>query len=303
MNKFFKRNDDGAFDSPIAMIAFFSISLVFSSVVISWMLINAYGVSVVGMEFPNFGTNVNYDLKTTSSIPISQTGGWSQETGVGYVSSSNNEYLFFNNILPTGTGEITNTYIINNTAQSDYSIVLSYSDTWGAEEVLVSGDGFYLKSSNLLDAITDNYIEQYSYSDANKVINAKIKTVYNPNNFRSGEDYLKFYLNDNLIFVTDGSKAQGGKEGLLSGNVYWAGVGSKDSNGLTVSSFSASSDKSTQGITSLLSSIQLWVTAILTLVVWNVDPQYLPWELNLLLVKSQAFCIGLGVFFWARGTS
>lgn len=299
-----KNNENGL--TAIGAITFFSISVVFSSIVISWMLLNAYGVSVSGVTFPEFSGIVNYDLAHSDvSDNIEMTDNWNYTSGKGKTAETENSYIYFTGAKPNQNGAFVNTYSLINENKKDYSIVLS-ADSFNTIEVIVEQDGFHIpRNGGILNYIWGDDLYFYPYDGANQAVNVNIKTVYNPNAiFENTEigNYLDFYFNDVLLFSLD-STYNHESTGLSQLDKKYSGVGSKNNIGLVVNTFSATNDRADNNVLSLLESLQLWAKLLFQLLVWNVNPTYLPWELNILMIKSQVFCIGVGIMFWARGAA
>lgn len=293
------------------IIIFFSISLLFTSVVVSWMLFNAYGIeSVSPINLQNFESDSVIDFKTSDGSGDNNlmllSGNWPYTEGIGRTSDSYDSYLLFNNAGAANAGAHTNTYRINNSNQLDYSIVLSYSSV-RVQEVIVSGDGFHVVDGLPSDLFADwfnNEVFFYPYPNANQLTDVEIKTVFNPalgsGAIDTGDsiNVLDFYLNGQILFTFDGSV---GSQMEPIVKAYYGGVGSKNNIGLTIESFNTVARPSAQNVLDIAQMGISYISTILSMVLWNIPAQYFPWELNLLLIKSQAFCVGVGVWFWIRG--
>jgi hypothetical protein len=142
----------------------------------------------------------------------------------------------------------------------------------------------------------DNF---YPYPNANKLVNPKIKTVYTSVPTPSYPDYLKFYINDNLAFTVTSGTIYGNLD-ILPIKQYYGGVHAY-SIGTVLSYFKNTVKLSSQGTVDLLSQAATFVSTLLAIVVWNVDPIYLPWELNIIFIKTQLFGLIACAIAYARG--
>ena len=112
---------------------------------------------------------------------------------------------------------------------------------------------------------------------------------------------LKFYWNGALMFTQTGIL----HDFLNPANLfttYYAGVSSSTS-GFTIESMSvgAFSLGNTGDGSGILESLAGFFSVIMTIVLWNVNPQFLPWELNLLFIKTQLAGIVICIIIIIRG--
>lgn len=291
------------------IIIFFTASLVFTSIVVSWVLLNAYGVQVAALDFPELKETNTVDLASANSEYIDTLGGEWTINGSKRYATTENSYILFKYAQDNGEGFFTNTYTIDNSAQKDYSIILSYSNA-RTQKILVDNAGFHLIQN---DFITDRFgsdLYTFPYEGANQLSRPTIKTVYNPvvsavDSSLGDTPFCDFYLNGNLLFSISHDNNLIGTPMDNLFDVSYGGVGSEDNPHLGVESYNTEiKDSSLFGVdTGLNIPLQVlsYASVLLKLVVWNVDTAYLPWEINLLLIKSQVFFVGIGVFFWMRG--
>jgi hypothetical protein len=281
------------------IIIFFTISLLFTSLVTSWILLQAYGVTIAGLPFVIPSNTESITLSDTSQFIGS---GWSY-VGNQQVSTNTNSYLLAKktNYLNT-LGSYDNSYTINNPNKLDYSIVLSYSPV-RTQEVYVTNDGFTVLEHTIgvSDLLGDRTIYFYPYQGANQITNAQISTSFNTGNLISnnGEPVLDFkFSGQDLFQVTQGDNGGFNTQTQTITDVYYGGVGSKNNIGLGVSSFSATGD--TSNVSNGVSDLWNFAIVLFKLLGWGIEPQYLPVELNLILIKSQEFAIGIGIvgLFW-----
>ena len=287
--------------SPAQIVIFFTISLLFTSLVTSWILLQAYGVTIAGLPIELLSGNTQTDFTSGANTQGSKeiSGNWVYSSGIGRTADSADSYFVFNKLKANNEGKYINSYVVNNSNKKDYSIIVSYS--WQrTQEVIVSQDGFHLieHTTGLSNLVGDREIYFYPYPNANQETNPNIKTVYNlggvlnPNNQETTFDY---YLDNNLLFSAPSDSLWGAQmEGLV--DVYYGGIGSKNNAGLTIEKFSSDSSSTSTSVTDLIA----YMTTLLKLLTWGIDAKYLPYEMNILLIKSQEFALGVGILgiFW-----
>ena len=294
-------NEDGNSTGAQNVIIFFTISLIFTSVVVAWMLVNIYGVSVSGITIPDItgGKNLDFTSSTTDTSSVNEHGGaWTTISGEGKVSTTANSYIVMNGIYSSNDHTYTNDYYLYNPNKLPYSIVLEYQDNNNRVlEIIVDENGYYIPryGGSIIDGIFGNNMFSYSSSGASSIVNAHIKTVYNPE-ASINDDMLKFYMNDELIFTADSFAGQ-----HTGFNINYGGVGNKNNIGLTISNFVATNDRAQTAdwTTFLTTALAFCVTLVKTLT-WGIDPIYLPTEINILFIKSQEIAIGIGLLFLWR---
>jgi len=291
-----------AANTPSQIVIFFACSLLFTSVVVSWILLQAYGIGIAGVPFETLAGDSSIDLSASSDL-TEINGAWSYDVDNGRVSSASDSYLVFDGLKASNEAKYTNTYNILNPNQGDYSIVLSYSSL-RTQEVIVESDGFHVieHTIGLSDLTGDRELYFYPYEGANRLTNTKITTALNIAALvetNTQDNILDFYMNNKLIFSVPQSEELfgewGAQIGILS-NVYYGGIGSKDNIGVSLKSFSSDST----GTSATLDSLTAYFWVLIKMLVWNIDSQYFPMELNLLLIKSQEFALGIGILgvFW-----
>jgi hypothetical protein len=286
--------------TPAGIIIFFTISLLFTSVVTSWVLLQAFGVSIAGLPFELPNGDATIDLSNTDDIEESG-GAWTYTDGKK-VSTATDSYIVSRKVNHL-QGVYTNTYQIDNPNQLDYSVVLTRSP-FRTQEIIVQSDGFRVVESTigLSDIFGENTIYFYPYEGANQVTSANIKTKFDTNAMLTPDvqdnSVVDFYFNGNPLFSVYQTSVNGFNiQSQTITDVFYGGVGSKNNIGLGVSEFTTNSAGST---TSTFSDLWNFATVLFKLLGWGIDSQYLPVELNLLLIKTQEFAIGIGIIglFW-----
>lgn len=298
LNKPFK-NHDAMFDNGVvAMTYFLIISLTFTTVSVSWFLLNIYGVSVSPISLGNFNGGQDYNFKvisTTTNNVLIYNGNWDFSSGIGRTASNDNSFIIFNDVISNTNSHFTTEYNINNTYQSDYGIILEYFSE-GYSEILTKSDGYYYHSYYTVFGYPVETEKFFPYPDANKIQYANIKVDYNP--VMINDNSVEYTVNG-ITVVTMTYPELTGVHTTLN-KKYYGGVHA-ESAGLTLESFSSTSDKTENGWDALINRAIQFVVTLLTILVWNVDPTYLPWELNIMFIKTQEFGLLACAMAYARG--
>lgn len=313
ISKSYKNNENAGVSTLLAIILF---SITVSSILTSFFLLNFYGVSVYGVNTPDSpmqlptGTslkifsqtqdfkNNSYDLETLSR---QRNGKWSFVDGVGYFltglgSDSGFSYLLIDN-LQSDNKVYENSYWINNTVKGDYCIILRYTGGSDANEICVEDNDFYIPS-NLWDKITGQEF-RYDYPNANQIEDVNIKTIYNDGSDTT-DPSVDFYFNGDLLFRT--SKLNKDANILDWFGRYYGGLGSRDI-GFTFEEFQTQNPVvNTAAQENGLMMIAGYLFLIIKIMVWNIDPLYLPWEINIIFVKTQVAVMGICIAMIIRGT-
>lgn len=293
------KNDDGAIETTLMGLIF---SLTFSSMVIAFLLVQAYGYDVTGDE-----SSIN--IPTSGIVDGMQDFKTNDITDNVNYADSNSRYTFMPNVGRVLTasppslwdglylahvsdidGVYTISYNINNSVKQDYAVFVRMNTVLLPYNIRVdvTNTGFRIPNG-IIDTITDNY---YPYSTSpNQIENVKIKTVYDK---KSGT--LKFYFNDKLAFTKTGISDV--PSFLDNGATFYAGVASKTL-GFTVESIDAGSFNFDS--TDIISQIAGFFDVLFRIIVWNVNPQFLPNELNIIFIKTQLFGIIICIVMILRG--
>lgn len=274
-------------------------SVIFSASVIAFLLLQFYGASAIVPELPAqgdvrlFASNQNYqngtfDLATHAKSMNSvweKTAKGMECTQEGTKSYS---YLLIDNLQPDAQGLYQNSYWIDNSAtglygqHSDWCIGLRITGGVDQNEICAKSDGFHIPKY-FIDAGTqwgDNYF--YPYPGANEIDYPVVKTIYNDKT-----PSVDFYLDGVKFFTTENLNTDANLFGLWGR--YYAGIGTQQT-GVALQEFQTDSpivDMNTQNGEDLLGMISGFIITVLKLVAWNVDPRYLPNELNLIFIKTQ----------------
>lgn len=297
-------------DSAPKIIIFFTISLLFTSIFTSWLLLQIYGVGVAGLPqdlFLSPSISESYDIKNGQNVTdTTEYGDWEFQAGVGYVSTAENDYYLFNKQSTSESTTIISTYKLQNPNSEDYSIVISKSG-FGTQEISVEYDGYHLMQYGAFSdtpiigsILSANELYFYPYAGANQNPTVNIKTEYCSACINSDTgDVIKYYVDGSLRFTIPSEVIQGfGGQPSQMTSVYYGGVGSKNNIGLIIEGLqtSLSVDEDITDSDALLS----FMFTLFKLLTWGIDSQYLPYEINLLLIKTQEFGILVGIIglYW-----
>lgn len=303
MTSKYKLNDRGDTSGVAQVAIFLTTSIIFSSICISWFLLQIYGVAVAGIPIPNpqSVSEINF-VDSTGGVDnvLIKGGNWVYNAGIGRIATQDNSYLVFDNIALGVDNYYTNKYIINNSIKKDYSIILEYSSD-RVIEVITKQDGLYVHDSGelLFGLITANDVF-YPLAGANQITNAQITVLYSPTANPSApthQEYLIYTINGQTV-ISESWLNQKSITGITK--LYYGGVGAKNA-GLTITNFKTTNDKATADLTSFAYMIAYYASAIVKILVWNVDSQYLPMEINIIFIKSQLFGLGICIIVMMRG--
>lgn len=269
-------------------------SLIFSSMMITYFLYSMYGIQVAGIDLPqgniNFPSSQDFTTNQINSsiIDTSSYGVWEYQSGIGRVliqkAASGWTYLLINNIQPDGQGIITNTYHINNSVKQDYTIVLRYTGGSDQTEITITDDGIHVPMYVYNVVISSPLI--ISYPNMNQIEDVIITTKFNNKldrcdiNFNGNNYYI-----DNLVSDTNPLNLFGR---------HYGGVAT-DTLGFTLKDFNSVNSISYNTDTDIWVQVYAFLAIAFKLVVYNVDSQYLPWELNIMLIKTQTIALLVGL--------
>lgn len=294
MSKIFKQESGAIDNGVVAMLMILVTSLTFSSIAISWFLLQIYGVSVSGIALPSFEGGQTQDFLSNSydKNVLVYGGDWNYIPNIGRQSTSSNSFIVFDNVLSNNNQVYTNTYTINNTGKSDYSILLEYSQN-GYTEVITKSDGFYYHVYSSV-AIVHDVNRFFTYPNANQLQRVTIETEYNPT--KQDGSGLVYKINGETVIDIPWYNLVGAQSGLQK--VYYGGIGSK-SIGLILERFDSTNDRNEDGLAAFLTGGIAFISTLLHIVVYNVDPIYLPWEINAIFIKTQVFgVVGCAFVYW-----
>lgn len=291
------KQNESASGSALVLTIF--TSLLFSTVLITWFMLQMYGVSVAGIDMPTGQTGysntqsfMNNQINDTT-LDISKYGIWQYQDGIGRVliqkSTSGWTYLLINNIQRDSQGIITNTYYINNSVKQDYTIVLRYTGSVDHTEFTITNDGIHVPNWYMGAVISSPLV--IPYPNMNQVSDIVIVTKYNDlqNTCEINFNGQSFTLS-NLPVDMDTHNAF---------KNYYGGVAS-NTLGFTIETFASENKIVNTGETDILTLFGAFIVTVLKLIFFNVSPDLLPWEINILLIKSQTIALLIGIYVMVR---
>lgn len=214
-NSSFKKQFNNEAAGGAVTVLFLLIAYIFVvSIVLSFLLVNIYGVDVLGVDLPSqkdvktFSTDQSFiNCSADKGTWIKQAQGeWEYTCGIGMIlkSSHANAYLLINNIQKDSAGLYQNTYWINNTATNifgthgDYTIVLRYTGGGDQNEIQVKNDGFHIPQWFFTTTIWTGDKAFFPYPNANQYTDVTIKTIYDDK-----LHLVDFYFQDEKVFSTN----------------------------------------------------------------------------------------------------
>lgn len=298
-----KNNESGGVEALLTLLVF---SLTFSSVLVSFVLLQSHGYQTIGTEAPIIppGAEATMGVQDYTTNTISDNynyeagyGDYQYQSGVGRVLVAKPSVFAYQWLLLKQVSPIDNvyttTYKVNNSVKGDYAIAVRFKGSNPYDIVVrVESNGFHIRN----EFIPLQEYNFYPYTGANQIIKPTIKTVYTINSDKTGT--LQFYFNNNLVFT----KSDIAAPGLINPDEsiwYHAGVGS-DTLGFTVESITVAGF-SQYASTDILSQIGTFLEVMAKIILWNVNPAFLPWEINLILIKTQLAGIVICLIVIARG--
>jgi len=291
------------------------VSLLASSLMISWFLLNIYGVSAAGVTLPQnndinilHSSNQNFTTDTIDKDVILVAGNWVYIKNIGrYVEDIGIHgwaLLTIDKVNPVNN-LYDNTYWINNTKGKDilgrsgsYSILLRSTGGVDQNELIFDSKGITIPSY-FIDAFTKTGTKYfYSYPDVNKIYPAKIRTVYNNQKYNES---VSVYLNDVFLFTTNQMNIDQNLFGIWGRQ--FAGVGSY-TRWFTLQDFHTTGTVQDTGTTTGLDALGQLVqvlTVILQIATYQISTVYIPLEWQIILIGSQEAGIIICVAVILRG--
>jgi len=289
------KNDEGVGAVHILLLLIGYIVLL--SITVSFLLSQAYGSSVPGIELPTQKDVKTYsseqsfiDCTANKSTFVRQTAGtWEYICGLGmrFVAGHGAfSYLLVDNVQKDSTSLYQNEYWINNTATNilgthgDYVIILRYTGGGDQNEIQVKSDGFHIPQYFLTTTIWTGDSYFYPYPNANQITAVHIKTIYNDNT-----PLVDFYFNDNKIFTT--TQLNSDKNIVNLFGRFYGGVASFtpgfiledfQTQGAIISGLSSNIGDSLNSLTGIL-------TMILKISVWSFPADILPLPFVIIFVN------------------
>ena len=309
-----------SFTAPMALIAYLLfISSVFS-IVIEGKEMEQIDNLADRFAIPEVETRTQIDF-TDEGLNLSgliekaewSLGNWKYAPPVGLIAEPFSSALLVNDIIADEgyPHNFTVTYYINNSVHADFSLFPRYTKTmiihsWDTVEICFDNDLIYIPNQAL--PIFHDY--DYPYPEITSKDTLKVTTIMHEktraqNYLGEAIDYayVKVYVNDVYLFTSNELPAL-----TTFSYPYYAGVDSPTAD-FTITKIDANikvGQTDTQAgfweeYFGFTAKIGEFIKTMLTLLVWNVDEKYLPWELNVLFIKLPVFAlIGTAVLI-ARG--
>lgn len=253
--------------------------------------------SVQGIDY-NIINNQNFTSNTTYISSIIQgitdfSGVWYQsDVGISLLETSyGDEPVIVLNNAVSDNMVYSNTYHINNSVHGDFTIWLRYTASY-----LNSGDkiGLVFDSSGIhirtyfFGLPSDIFV--YPYPNVNQLEDLFITTVFNDK-----EGIVTISLNDNQLFTIPNLP----KLSLISlSKFYYAGISSRVEGFTFISIHGKFTDTSISS--SSIESILDFSGSLLSAIVWQVPPEYLPLEIAFIVIgipEIMIFVLVLALFF------
>lgn len=291
-------------------------SLLISSVLISWFLLQAYGVNAAGITLPErtdinlvYNSVQNFSTDSVDYAVIDVNGKWTYTAGEGRTLTETGNKIWsalaIDHINPDSTGSYDNTYYIKNSKNlygqyGDYSIFLRFTGGVDQNELIFNKDGIYIPYY-LIDSgsiIGSKY--SYAYPNIKDIPEAKIRTLYKPSTDGSPET-VTVWFNDVELFTTTNLNANQNLFGIWGR--HWGGVGSYTV-GFNFERFITTGViKDTGGSTGqdFLGMIVKTLSVLLDVTTYRISPQYIPLEWQIILIGSQEFGILVCIAVIIRG--
>lgn len=284
------KNDEAL--SAVSVLVVVTAYLFLASMVMSFLLLNAFGESGQTIKLPSQKDVITYSNTQfeNGSVDISTlekavNSVWRFDSdGATLVELSNHGWspLVIDNVQPNDAGYYVNSYWINNShtdilgQTADYCILLRATGGVDTNEICVDGSGFVIPNY-LIDANTHwGESFRYNYPNAKDVTNPTIKTVYyDGDGTDSNMPTVEFYFNDVKMFETSRLHKDANLFGLWGR--YYAGVNAYEV-GLNLQKFQTEgsivkgSNDSTGG--NILSMLYSLFATMLKIATWSVPSEF-----------------------------
>lgn len=301
----------------LKLIAGTMTSLFVSSFLISYFVLNMYGVSVAGIALPDslqsYSSSQNFTSGQYNLTTLSKTGnaGWSYVPNVGMMLTSfgaYKNYFLIDNVVKDSSNTVTNTYVINNSVGGDYTIVLRYTGGYDNNEFIVKNDGLYIPYYLAYFGIVTSEYKFASIPNANKIVHPTIKTIYRDGKqtcnwlgtcIHTQEPYLSVNFNGQnfettkLMYPDNPANIYG---------VYYGGVKS-DTLGFVFDSYVTTNLIQGGGTenTNTFAMVSSFINSMITMLTWRMSTDILPYNFQVLFFGTQEFLLLVGIAGFIRG--
>ncbi len=277
-------------------------SLLITSTVTSFLLLEKYGVTALELQIPDTLTQKVYSSSQNFSEgeynktvlfkaywTFFNNSAWLEEEGIGLVLQNNpsnkeGDYLIIKNIIPDASGLVTNYYRLTNTANKGrIAIVLRYGGYADYNEITIEPDGYHFYSHGILG--TER--KQIGFVADSKVYyetDYEIVTRYNTNT-----EKLSYTVNGRSYSFNGLNKI----DNLFGYPRFYAGVSATKA-GFVWKDFNTNNKITVSGVSEAESETALtlsylggFAAVLLKIIVWTIPEAYLPLAWNIVLIKSQ----------------
>lgn len=299
--KFFDNNSGSASTIMITVLT----SLIISSSMIAWFLLQIYGVTISGIPLPLSGSvytnNQDYTSTTTfnaSILEYSNPDAWEYQDSVGIVLQGDKifkEFIYLKYLIPDSNNDYKNKYVINNSVHSSYIIILK-GYPGDAFPSGLSGDLYLDIKDDVVRVRTGGFfggtdLDIQAISGVTSDDTVTIETTYNV-----ADKSMKYTINDITKTVTN---IDFGFDWDPLNRAIYGGIGA-DTDGFTLQSFNAVSGFVVSE--NVVDTAVSFGYTVLKIVFWTLPQEYFPFELNVILIKTQLVGLAVAVFFFFRGS-
>ena len=277
-------------------------SLIISSTMIAWFLLQIYGISISGIAIPLSGTSFQSTQDFTSNetfnlsvISYSNDRVWKYQEGEGIVLYNNaigKEYIYIDYISADENGNYINTYHLKNEVHSSYAVLIRNAHDVGS----YGGDIFLVIENNQVKVVTPawigvNVVDTFAYDGVQNIDYPEIFTQFN-----DVSSTLTYQINGKGTTV---SNIKSGVPYLnLGENIIYGGIGA-DINGFTLQTFNTKSGLIVQN--GIIDATTAFAYTVLKIIFWTLPESIFPVELNIILIKTQLCGLAVSVFYFIRG--
>jgi hypothetical protein len=285
--------------SNASLTAILFCSLIFSSFAVSYFVVEM-GISEkipqIAIPLPegnfkqsqNFLSSSSYQAQTFKSLDE-----WDYINGVGLENNEDNSYLLVKNLNFDANDIIQNRYVINNSLQNDYGIVISYTGGKDQNILFVQHDGFHIRNVYGSSLLNNDYVF-IPYIDANKFSSPIITTTYNK------KTHILDWTLNSASFRTTVIPEDANPFGVFER--YYGGVTAFIPHSLVLQEFSSSNGLSSGGSsTDGLAMLSDFFSVAITVLLWTLPESIFPLILNIILIKTQLIGLLISFIYLARG--
>ena len=279
-------------------------SLIFSSVGIAYF-VQEMGLNenipqiILPNEVGGFNQYQNFESGAYNSTLYRTTNGgtWKSINGIGIILDTvTSGSMLIVNGLDSNKGIITNEYVINNSVEGDYQVILYYSGGLDQNILDVTDSGFYITNGR---PYILGYRDYIPYVWARKFSPVTITTTYDKSTHTA-----TWALNHNPTTTFSSNKLA--VEDINYFGIFpraYGGVGSYTV-GFALKSYNSAqqfADTANLLTDSWLFKVGEFLKTVLLIVAWTLPESVLPLTLNILLIKTQTVGLLVCIIIIMRG--